>query len=76
MDPRCNETNGTIERYQLEGTSKYLIVQVPQVGEKLDKEGNTVVDDKGDKLSVKIHEKVQSPRGVVDLSALLLGDKE
>lgn len=75
-NPQCKQRGRTVERYQLEETSKYLIVQAPRVGEKLDTNGRSMVDNDGDKVSTKIHEKVQFPEGAINLSALLPEDQQ
>lgn len=44
---------------------------MPRVGEKLDKEGRIEVSDKRDLVPAKIHDKIQFPKDVVDLSTLM-----
>lgn len=76
MSGKCDKRNRTIERYEVEQTSKYLIVQAPRVGDEMDSEGNVIVDDNGDTISAKIHEKIEFPRNIIDLSALMPEQKQ
>lgn len=76
LSAKCDNRNRTIERYEVEQTSKYIIVQAPRVGEELVSEGKTLVDENGNKISTKIHEKIEFPRDIIDLSGLMPEDKQ
>ena len=73
----CESRDTTLEKAYLKESSKYLIVQVPRVGTKLDKAGRPVVDINGNPVTVKVNTKIKFPIKPVDLMPFhLKGQRE